>query len=98
MEIKPGPLLAEINSPEDLKKLDVRQLTQVCQELRDFIIDNLPSLGAVTRNHIESYMDRLNPPLGDAIRKYVLEAFDELDLTKMSYIEVSTRLDEKIRS
>jgi 1-deoxy-D-xylulose-5-phosphate synthase len=39
MEIEPGPLLAEINSPDDLKKLDQRQLSQVCQELRDFIID-----------------------------------------------------------
>ncbi|MEP1035580.1 1-deoxy-D-xylulose-5-phosphate synthase [Ekhidna sp.] len=45
MEIKPGPLLAEINSPDDLKKLDVRQLTQVCQELRDFIIDNVSVYG-----------------------------------------------------
>ena len=39
MEITPGALLAEINSPDDLKKLDQRQLSQVCEELRDFIID-----------------------------------------------------------
>ncbi|MEQ9403170.1 MAG: 1-deoxy-D-xylulose-5-phosphate synthase [Cyclobacteriaceae bacterium] len=45
MEIVPGPLLAEINSPDDLKKLDQRQLTQVCQELRDFIIDNVSVYG-----------------------------------------------------
>lgn len=45
MEIKPGPLLAEINSPDDLKKLDVRQLAQMCQELRDFIIDNVSVYG-----------------------------------------------------
>lgn len=45
MEIKPGPLLAEINSPDDLKKLDVRQLAQVCHELRDFIIDNVSIYG-----------------------------------------------------
>lgn len=45
MEIKPGPLLAEINSPDDLKKLDVRQLAQVCHELRDFIIDNVSVYG-----------------------------------------------------
>ncbi len=35
----PGPLLARINSPDDLKKLSANQLPQVCQELRDFIID-----------------------------------------------------------
>lgn len=45
MEITPGPLLANINSPDDLKKLDVKQLTQVCQELRDFIIDNVSVYG-----------------------------------------------------
>lgn len=45
MEIKPGPLLAKIDSPEDLKKLESRQLAQVCQELRDFIIDNVSVYG-----------------------------------------------------
>lgn len=35
----PGPLLSEINSPEDLKKLEPDQLQQVCDELRKFIID-----------------------------------------------------------
>lgn len=39
MEIKAGPLLGRINNPDDLKKLDERQLAQVCQELRDYIID-----------------------------------------------------------
>ncbi|MFK7954310.1 MAG: 1-deoxy-D-xylulose-5-phosphate synthase [Ekhidna sp.] len=39
MEIKAGPLLGNINSPDDLKKLEERQLAQVCQELRDYIID-----------------------------------------------------------
>ncbi len=45
MEIKPGPLLAEINSPDDLKKLHVAQLAQICQELRDYIIDNVSVYG-----------------------------------------------------
>ncbi|MEX2456013.1 MAG: 1-deoxy-D-xylulose-5-phosphate synthase [Balneolaceae bacterium] len=35
----PGPLLAQINSPDDLKKLKPDQLRDVCDELRDFIID-----------------------------------------------------------
>ena len=39
MLIKPRPLLAEINSPDDVKKLDQAQLVQLCDELRHFIID-----------------------------------------------------------
>ncbi len=39
MEITPGSLLNTINSPEDLKKLDREQLHQVCNELRQYIID-----------------------------------------------------------
>ncbi|MFV0506235.1 MAG: 1-deoxy-D-xylulose-5-phosphate synthase [Bacteroidales bacterium] len=34
-------LIKNINSPEDLKKLDVSQLEEVCGELRDFLIDEL---------------------------------------------------------
>src|SRR5215210_883094 len=39
MEIIPGPLLANIISPEDLKKISNDQLHQVCEELRQYIID-----------------------------------------------------------
>ncbi len=39
MEIAPGPLLQQINSPADLKKLDRDQLQQVVDELRQYIID-----------------------------------------------------------
>ncbi len=35
----PGPLLAAIDSPDDLKKLKPEQLREVCDELREFIID-----------------------------------------------------------
>ncbi len=38
-EIVAGPLLSQIDSPDDLKKLDKAQLQQVCNELRHFIID-----------------------------------------------------------
>jgi len=38
-EIAAGPLLSQINTPDDLKKLDRNQLQQVCNELRQFIID-----------------------------------------------------------
>ena len=37
--VTPGPLLANINSPADLKKLAPEQLNDVCFELRDYIID-----------------------------------------------------------
>lgn len=35
----PGKLLAQINSPSDLKKLEANQLQDVCDELRQYIID-----------------------------------------------------------
>ncbi len=35
---QPGNLLATINSPEDLRKLDPKSLQDVCDELRDYII------------------------------------------------------------
>lgn len=38
-EIPAGPLLSQIDTPDDLKKLDKSQLQQVCNELRQFIID-----------------------------------------------------------
>jgi len=39
MEIKAGVLLKDINNPDDLKKLSREQLHQVCNELRQYIID-----------------------------------------------------------
>jgi 1-deoxy-D-xylulose-5-phosphate synthase len=45
MLITPGKLLAKIDSPEDLRKLDRTQLPQVCNELRQFIIDNVSVYG-----------------------------------------------------
>ncbi len=40
-EIKSHPLLDKIDSPDDLKKLDIQDLIQLCSELRDFIIDEV---------------------------------------------------------
>lgn len=45
MLITPGPLLKRINSPDDVKKLDQAQLVQLCEELRQFIIDNVSVYG-----------------------------------------------------
>ncbi|BDC99393.1 1-deoxy-D-xylulose-5-phosphate synthase [Persicobacter psychrovividus] len=45
MLIEPGKLLKTINSPEDLKKFDNKQLHQVRDELRQFIIDNVSVYG-----------------------------------------------------
>jgi 1-deoxy-D-xylulose-5-phosphate synthase len=45
MLITPGKLLAEINSPADLKTLDQAQLVGLCEELRQFIIDNVSVYG-----------------------------------------------------
>ncbi|MFC3416283.1 1-deoxy-D-xylulose-5-phosphate synthase [Algoriphagus hitonicola] len=45
MLIQPGELLAQIDSPEDLKKFPKDKLVQICDELRDFIIDNVSVYG-----------------------------------------------------
>jgi 1-deoxy-D-xylulose-5-phosphate synthase len=39
MEITPGKLLKTIDSPADLKKISKEQLHQVCDELRQYIVD-----------------------------------------------------------
>jgi 1-deoxy-D-xylulose-5-phosphate synthase len=39
MDIKAGALLQQINSPDDLKNISKDQLQQVCDELRQYIID-----------------------------------------------------------
>ena len=46
MIVEPGPLLAAIDSPDDLKKLAPEQLVQLSTELRDFIIDSVSIYGA----------------------------------------------------
>lgn len=43
--IKPGALLAEIDSPRDLRKLEESQLPQLCDELRQYIVDNVSIYG-----------------------------------------------------
>jgi 1-deoxy-D-xylulose-5-phosphate synthase len=45
MMIEPGPLLAAISSPADLKKLAPEQLVQASAELREFIIDTVSIYG-----------------------------------------------------
>ena len=39
MQIEAGPLLKTIDSPEDLKNISREKLHQVCDELRQYIID-----------------------------------------------------------
>ncbi|MEO6915957.1 MAG: 1-deoxy-D-xylulose-5-phosphate synthase [Chitinophagaceae bacterium] len=39
MQITPGPLLSRIGSPADLKSLSREDLHQVCEELRQYIVD-----------------------------------------------------------
>jgi 1-deoxy-D-xylulose-5-phosphate synthase len=43
--IIPGELLAKVNSPADLKKLNENQLEQFCKELRQYIIDIVSTKG-----------------------------------------------------
>lgn len=51
-DFKPGPLLAAINSPADLRKLSVDQLPQLCGEIREFLIHYL----ATNPGHFASSM------------------------------------------
>ncbi len=39
MQLQPGALLSKIDSPSDLKNLTIEQLPQLCDELRQYIID-----------------------------------------------------------
>jgi 1-deoxy-D-xylulose-5-phosphate synthase len=39
MNINPGPLLQKVDSPADLRKLSKEELIQLCDELRQYIID-----------------------------------------------------------
>lgn len=45
MPVTPGKLLATIHSPYDLRKLNPEQMQQVCEELRQFIIDDVSIYG-----------------------------------------------------
>jgi 1-deoxy-D-xylulose-5-phosphate synthase len=45
MQIQPGPLLAQIQSPADLKNFSKDSLVQVCEELRQYIIDQVSVYG-----------------------------------------------------
>ncbi|MDF2156464.1 1-deoxy-D-xylulose-5-phosphate synthase [Algoriphagus sp. CAU 1675] len=45
MLIQPGELLAQINSPADLKKFPKDKLVEICDELRNFIVDNVSVYG-----------------------------------------------------
>jgi 1-deoxy-D-xylulose-5-phosphate synthase len=41
MIVKPGKMLAKINSPADLRKFEPLELHQICTELRQYIIDTV---------------------------------------------------------
>lgn len=41
MKVQAGNLLAQVNSPEELRKLSPEQLYEFCQELRDYIISTV---------------------------------------------------------
>lgn len=45
MLIKPGKLLAQIDTPDDLKKFSKDQLVQISEELRQFLVDNISVFG-----------------------------------------------------
>lgn len=44
-DLQKHPLLSNIHSPDDLKKLESQQLTPLCEELRAFLIDSVAETG-----------------------------------------------------
>lgn len=45
MNIPQGKLLSKVNDPKDLKKLDRSELPEMCEDLRNFIIDTVSTYG-----------------------------------------------------
>ncbi len=45
MLIQPGNILAKINSPDDVKKLNQTELIELCNDLRQYIVDNVSVYG-----------------------------------------------------
>ncbi|MDH5604721.1 MAG: 1-deoxy-D-xylulose-5-phosphate synthase [Cyclobacteriaceae bacterium] len=45
MLIQPGKLLSKVNSPEDIKDFTQEELVELCEELRQFIIDKVSVYG-----------------------------------------------------
>lgn len=45
MEIKQGKFLAQIDSPADLKQFDEKHLAQICEDLREYIVDHVSIYG-----------------------------------------------------
>ena len=39
------PLLSKISCPQDLKRLSVQQMPQLCDEIRSFLIENVSRTG-----------------------------------------------------
>src|SRR6201990_800024 len=87
MEITPGPLLQTINNPDDLKKLSKEQLYQVCDELRQYIIDVVSvygghfgaSLGVVELSVALHYV--YNPPYDQLVWDVGHQAYGHKILT-----------------
>ena len=40
-----SPLLNSINQPSDLKKLNHKQVEQLCSEIRSFLLENISKTG-----------------------------------------------------
>ena len=45
MQITPGTLLQKVNNPADIKKLSREELQQLCDQLRQYIIDVVSEIG-----------------------------------------------------
>jgi 1-deoxy-D-xylulose-5-phosphate synthase len=98
MQVKAGDLLEKINYPSDLKKLSEDELEQVCQELRQYIIDVVSvngghfaaSLGVVELTVALQYI--LNTPYDQLVWDVGHQAYGHKILTGRREVFDSNRL------
>ncbi|MBW7995029.1 MAG: 1-deoxy-D-xylulose-5-phosphate synthase [Candidatus Glassbacteria bacterium] len=45
MDVRPGPRLEKINGPDDVKRLQVEELEELCQEIREYLVSVVCTCG-----------------------------------------------------
>ncbi len=102
MEVQAGPLLSQINLPSDLKKFSEDQLSEICNELRQYIIDEVSvngghfaaSLGVVELTVALHYV--LNTPYDQLVWDVGHQAYGHKILTGRRKVFYTNRIHNGI--